>query len=553
MAPTVAEGVSAVIEKKCNFGVISVWLEKRMKSATRVYFPPFQLDATNEQLWRMTSRGAEVVRLRPKTFAVLRHLLEHCQQLVTKEQLLSTLWPGTWVTDSALKSCVRELRKALKDTLKAPRFIETVHRRGYRFIAPVTTTPSPVQSSTFKVPRSDIQHSLLVGRETEFTQLHQWLEKAVSGERQLVFVTGEPGIGKTTLVDAFLTGIRQQGIGNGQQRNTNLSQLFPDARSPMPSLWMSWGQCIEHYGAGEPYMPIFEALSRLCRAPAGRAILDILSQHAPSWLVQMPSLLQAAELEKLRRQVHGATPERMLREIVETLEVITNERPLILVLEDLHWSDTATLELLTMLARRRERARLLVLATYRSADREVEHYPLRNVLDELQLHGHSHLLPVGFLTRSHIAKYLSQRFPGNIFSSSLAEVLHQRTNGNPLFMVSIVDEFVRRSRIKGGNGQWTLSLPTEQEGVGVPDNLRQTIARQIAELDQTERRILETASVVNVEFSSAAVASMLTEDIEAVETLCDALVRRGRFLQAAASTEGPDGVPAAHYRFVHVL
>src|SRR5262249_8577519 len=143
--------------------------------------------------------------------------------------------------------------------------------------------------------------------------------------------------------------------------------------------------------------------------------------------------------------------------------------------------------------------------------------------------------------------------PGNMFSHSLAEVLHQRTNGNPLFMVSIVDEFVRQSRIRGGNGQWTLSLPTAQEGVGVPDNLQHTIARQIEELDRTERRILETASVVNIEFSSAAVASMLTDDIEEVETLCDALVRQGRFLQSTGSVEGPNGARAARYRFIHVL
>jgi len=110
-----------------------------MKLSTPVDFPPFRLDTANEQLWRMTAQGAEVLRLRPKTFAVLRHLIEHEKQLVTKNQFLDTLWPGTVVTDSALKSCVRELRRVLQDDSKAPRFIETVHRRGYRFIASLST------------------------------------------------------------------------------------------------------------------------------------------------------------------------------------------------------------------------------------------------------------------------------------------------------------------------------------------------------------------------------------------------------------------------------
>src|SRR5215510_10165443 len=146
MVLTLVEGLSTVIEKRCNFRVISVSAEKSMKPSVYVDFPPFRLDTANEQLWRRTTRGAEALRLRPKTFAVLRYLLEYHQQLVTKDQFLSALWPGTWVTDSALKSCMRELRRVLKDEVKAPRFIETVHRRGYRFIGTVVSSQFSVVS-----------------------------------------------------------------------------------------------------------------------------------------------------------------------------------------------------------------------------------------------------------------------------------------------------------------------------------------------------------------------------------------------------------------------
>src|SRR5262245_27176510 len=107
----------------------------------QIIFPPFQLDFVNEHLCRSTDHGVAAFRLRPKTFAVLSYLIERAQQLVTKDQLLDALWPRTCVTDSALKSCIRELRAILDDDPREPQFIETVHRRGYRFIAPLSLAP----------------------------------------------------------------------------------------------------------------------------------------------------------------------------------------------------------------------------------------------------------------------------------------------------------------------------------------------------------------------------------------------------------------------------
>ena len=96
-------------------------------------FPPFQLDLSAEQLRRHT----QTIALRPKTFAVLRYLVEHSGALVTKDALLDAVWSETVVSEAVLKTCVRELRQALGDNERAPQFIETVHGRGYRFIAQV--------------------------------------------------------------------------------------------------------------------------------------------------------------------------------------------------------------------------------------------------------------------------------------------------------------------------------------------------------------------------------------------------------------------------------
>src|SRR5262249_30112922 len=248
-----------------------------MAEQHQIYFGPFRLDPGNEQLWR----GAQAIPLKPKTFTVLRYLVTHAGRLVTKEELLDALWPDVHVTDGVLKVCVRELRRALGDEAQTPQYITTVHRRGYRFIAPLTPTAAPASRCRFHVyassprPTPSLQSSAptFVGREEELAQLHKWLEKALGGERQIVFITGEPGIGKTTLVEAFLAKSAAEG-----------------------RMWIGRGQCIEHYGAGEPYLPVLEALGRLCREPDGERLIALLNQQAPTWLALMPAVPGAEDL-----------------------------------------------------------------------------------------------------------------------------------------------------------------------------------------------------------------------------------------------------------------
>lgn len=181
-----------------------------------------------------------------------------------------------------------------------------------------------------------------MGRENALAQLHEWLAKALRGERQIVFVSGEAGIGKTALIQAFMASV---------QNRTELR--------------LTYGQCIEQYGAGEAYLPLLEAANRLCRAPGGQRIIAALQKSAPTWLAQMPGLLNVSEFETLQRRIYGFTHERMLREMSEAVEMNTSKRGLVVVLEDLHWCDTATLEWLSYIAHRREPARLLVIGTYR--------------------------------------------------------------------------------------------------------------------------------------------------------------------------------------------
>jgi DNA-binding winged helix-turn-helix (wHTH) protein/predicted ATPase/energy-coupling factor transporter ATP-binding protein EcfA2 len=555
---------------------------RTVKPARYLHFSVFCFDRVEEQLWQ----GTQAIPLRRKPLALLRHLMEHAGEVVTKDALLDAVWHDVHVGEEVLTVHMREIRKALGDEAHAPRFIETVHGRGYRFLPAVTTQPIP--SSMFKVPSfppppsgnitkvpSSFQpgtwnlkpETFLVGRDRELTYLHQWLAKALHGERQMVFVTGEPGIGKTTLVEAFLAGIGQQATGNREQRREK-TRIKTDPQSPFPVPWIGQGQCIEQYGAGEAYMPIFAALSRLCREPGGERLIALLHQYAPMWLVQMPTLLQAAELEALQRKIQGATYERMLREMVEAVNVLTAERPLVLWLEDLHWSDASTLELVALLARRREPARLLVIGTYRPVDVLVREHPLRTVKQELQLHGLCAELPLSLLSETQVAEYLTARLlipspalvgksQGEGISSAvlqqLTHFLYYRTDGNPLFMVTAIEDLIEQQILVHRDGQWVLHSDLTASETRVPGNLQQMIERQIERLGPEDRGILEGASVAGMEFSTVVVAASVGTEVEVVEERCAELARQAHFIRASGVNNWPDGTAATRYEFLHAF
>jgi DNA-binding winged helix-turn-helix (wHTH) protein/predicted ATPase len=502
-----------------------------VKPVSPLSFPPFRLDPVNECLWREGQR----IPLRGKTFRVLCCLLKHSGQLVTKAELFKAVWPDTAVGDAVLMTCISELRQALGDDARTPRFIETVHRRGYYFIA-------PVQSSKFQVPSSRSKPTLspqsptpsFTGREAESAQLHKWLEKALDGARQIVFVSGEAGIGKTSLVDTFVARVGAD-----------------------PHIWVARGQCVEQYGASEAYQPVLEALERLCRKPGHERFVQLLRQSAPLWLRQMPALLSSKDRLTLQREILGATQERMLREIVTLLEAFAAEVPLVLWLEDLHWSDPSTLTLLALLARRREAARLLVIATYRPIEVLGDAHLLRPVLQELQGRGLCTELTLKGLSKDAITEYLTARFAGwaqhPVPLQQVAQALHQRTEGNPLLLVTVLEDLVARGMIVQTECGWTLQGGGDAVTVGVPQSLQQIIERQIDRLSLDQQRLLEAASVAGTEFSAAAVAAALETDVEQVEDCCDKLVRQHLFLQARGQDVVPDRRRAARYGFRHTL
>ena len=242
----------------------------------RVRFGRFELDEANACLLR----EGKPVALAPTPFAVLCALVRQPRSLLTKHALLDEVWGHQFVSDSVLKTAISDLRTVLEDDARQPRFIETVSRRGYRFIAAIALPTAPLASS------EPLPAPSFIGRATHCRGFAV-PEMACSGKRAVVWVAGEPGIGKTTLIEHFVAGLGEIACARGQ--------------------------CVEHYGSGEPYLPVLEALAELCRGDS--AVAALLRAVAPTWLLQLPWLSSAQEREALRLELAGVGPHRMLREM----------------------------------------------------------------------------------------------------------------------------------------------------------------------------------------------------------------------------------------------
>jgi predicted ATPase/DNA-binding winged helix-turn-helix (wHTH) protein len=505
----------------------------RLKGRKVKEFHSFRLDTVNQCLWRRREAGAdERIRLTPKAFAVLRYLADHAGRLVTQDELLNALWPDTYVQPEVLKSHILNIRQALGDRPNNPQFIETLPKRGYQFIAPVreATTPAftPLRLAV------ELSSRKFVGRKSEIDELRDRWQKTLAGERQIVFITGEPGIGKTALADEFQLQVRVDAW------DTRIAR----------------GQCVEGYGGKEPYYSILEALGPLCQGPEGESVVQVLATHAPTWLVQFPALVKSAQREILQQEILGATRERMLREIGEALEIVTSEKPLLLALEDLHWAGPSTVDVISALSRRRAPSKLMLIGTYRPADLALAEHPLKAVKQELLVHQLCGEIALQPLEEDEVADYLASESGGAAVPEDLAGLIYRQTEGNPLFMQAILEHMHDRGLIALENGKWQFGAAMKGVDLEVPKSLRLMIEAQIDRLSAEEQRVLEAVSLDSIgrsKFIVAAIAAAADLEPEAIEGVCEKLSRRHCILRPVQPERLQDGTVTAGYRFVHEL
>ena len=476
-------------------------------------FDEFELDEGNAWLLR----NGEAVALAPTPFSVLCALARQPGALLTKDALLDTVWGHQFVSESVLKTAISDLRIALGDKPREPRIIETVPRRGYRFIAKPAAPASSPAAAADELPASPREPATFIGRAPQLARLRRAWDQARSGQRAVVWVAGEPGIGKTTLIEHFVAG-----LGSAARAR---------------------GQCVEHYGTGEPYLPVLEALAELCRNDA--SLPTLLRTVAPTWLLQLPWLSTSEERDALRRELGGVGPDRMLREMGELLDRYTEQRPLLLVTEDLHWSDRATIQLIDHVARRRGRAGLMWLATFRVAEVVATDHPLNPLRRELRLHRLCEEIVLDPFSETEVADYIAQRSPSLARDEAFVRALHERTDGVPLFVSSVITDVMERTD-DGADGETRLAA------VAVPENLAAIIDHYIDRLGSEQRALLAAASVCGVEFRVDTLALALGRDIASVALGCDALVREHVWLAPPRAAEESDALEPP-YSFKHAL
>ena len=495
-------------------------------------FQDFELDLHAGSL---TQQGQEV-RLRPKAWHLLAYLASQPGRVVPKTELRKQVWPEAHVSDATMAGLVKEVREILADDATDPKYIETVRGRGLRFVAKVTAV-EPRRIDTPEVTIGAQMHETaggpieVVGRDREIDLIVNAFNSALSGSRKAVFVSGEPGIGKTALLNASVNALQAQ---YGTDR-----------------MWYLRGDCLQQFGRGEAYMPVLAAISAHSRQADSTEFIRTLAESAPTWLAQLPELDRPRDDGAATAPSEEISNERMLRELSIALERAAEIRPVVLVLDDLHWADLSTIDLVTALVRRTEPARIVTIATFRTADAMINSHPVVQAVREIRARSEGTLLELGLLTKADVRDFVALMFPGLVETDDLATILFELTEGNALFLHTIEDYLKKTGWIEKSDMTWHLSESLARITEEVPASLRQVIERQLNLVKPNDIRALECASVVGSEFSAAAVAAGLQRDPEEIESIFENLARNQHLIYLKDTQRWPDGTTSAGFAFEH--
>ena len=479
--------------------------------------PSVRIDADAQLLWR----DGVPVPLRPRTWAVLRYLVERPGELIAKGDLLAAIWGDVTVTEATLSQSISELRTALNDDARQPRFIATVHRRGFRFLGGIHLAQ---QQAAPIVAVTRPGTAVLVGRDDALRRLDDAFAQAHDGARRLVLVSGEPGIGKTTVVAAFADAVGRcaaVGLGRG----------------------------VAELAGVEPFLPFLEALRDVTSGPQGPIAIEVLREHAPAWLHARLGLgAPPADPNDGR----GA-PGRSLLKLTRTIESLARATPLVLVLEDLHWADQGSLDLLTLLARGGEAARMLLVATYRPSEAVARGDRIDRLRRESGGDARVAHLPLPPLSTDSCDALIRARFGGCAPPAGLPALLRAHSGGNPLFLATAIDRLVERGWLHHADDHLRLRCSLDTVDGALPSDLVTLVEHETRSLSPEEASILEAGSVAGVEFSLQEVAAALAIEAEPIERRLEALAAAARFVRRVGADPWPDGSVGSRWQFAHAL
>jgi tetratricopeptide (TPR) repeat protein len=367
----------------------------------------------------------------------------------------------------------------------------------------------------------------VIGREIELEALAEGFDAAKAGRASLMCVSGEPGIGKTTLIEAFLRGL------SGSQAHS-----------------VALGRCSERLAGAEAYLPLLDAIDDLLHDDRNRATLADFNKLAPTWAQMLSGSAPESDGDASTAQ----SQERMKRELAAFLEKVCLVQPLVLLIEDIHWADISTVDVLGYVLTRLRDSRFLAVATYRPAELQLASHPFLTLKLDLQTRGAAREIPLAFLTEEYVGSFIADRFPNNRFPAAFTTLVHARTEGSPLFVEDLLRYLkARGSIVPVSTGGWELqgSLPDLDQDI--PESMRSMVERKIGQLDVVDRNLLAAASVQGYSFDSAIVAKAIKTDAADVEDRLEDLDRIYGFVRRAGEREFPSGEISGRYRFVHVL
>jgi predicted ATPase len=376
-------------------------------------------------------------------------------------------------------------------------------------------------------------HRRVVGRSKPMAELRAAFESTLEGSGLMVCLAGEPGLGKTTVVEDFLADLEARGVSSSIAR----------------------GRCSERLTGSEAYLPFLEALESLLHGSSAETAARMMRAVAPTWYVQVAPLAAAdSSQERTIADTKSASQERMKRELAAFLQEISRVQPLVIFFDDLHWADTSTADMLSYIGARLGTTRLLLIGTYRTSELLAEKpHPVQQVKLEMQSHGVCREIHLAFLTREDVDAYLAIEFPEHRFPGELAAMIHSKTEGNALFMADMVRDLRARGALADKDGAWTLVESISQIQSDLPESVRSMIQRKMDRLSDADRRLLMAASIQGQEFDSAVVAKVADLDAADVEERLEVLDRIHAFVRLSGEREFPDSTLTLRYVFVHAL